>query len=271
MPSLSIEPNPRITFAVRHEDDDVLVVDKPPGLATQPGLGHTTDTLLNGLFALHGPRLQNLGRKRDFGLLHRLDRFASGLLVVALRPRAYDRLRDEFHQRRIAKFYWALTRSAPREPTGVIDRPIIEIQRAKRTARISRAGKPASTAYRVLSSTHLGSLIECRPVTGRLHQVRVHLDLIGCPILGDDLYGPGAVRAAAPRLALHAHRLRLDHPSTGGPLDVRSPWPGDLRALLRRLGLPRPDLVGSAQDTEKVARDGVSDEHAPLGEPPAPV
>src|SRR5882672_9343052 len=107
MPLLSVEPNESITFKVRYQDDDLLVVQKRAGLPTQPGKGHEADTLLNGLFARFGPLLQNLGAARDFGLLHRLDKDTSGLLIVALRPRAYDTLRDDFAARRIKKYYWA--------------------------------------------------------------------------------------------------------------------------------------------------------------------
>src|SRR2546430_14979094 len=126
MAHFTIEPNDRVTFKVRYEDDDLAVVDKPPGLVTQPGLGHERDTLLNGLFARYGPKLQNLGKARDFGLLHRLDRQASGLLLVGLRPAAYDALRKSFEERTIRKFYWAITKGRPRTESGVIKRPIIE-------------------------------------------------------------------------------------------------------------------------------------------------
>src|SRR5262245_2328713 len=253
MQHLSIEPNERVTFKVRHEDDDVLVVSKPARVVTLPGKGHERDSLLNGLFARYGARLQNLGRQRDFGLLHRLDRGTSGLVLLALRPKAYDALRQAFASRSIEKYYWAVVRDAPSKPTGVINRPIAEFQgesaddpRTKKLARLSSSGKPAVTAYRVIEASNTGALLECRAVTGRLHQLRVHLDSIGSPILGDDLYGPASARHAAPRLALHAHRIVLTHPITGERIDVRSPWPADLRGLLTRLRLHRPDLPTSS-------------------------
>jgi 23S rRNA pseudouridine1911/1915/1917 synthase len=248
MTRLSIEPNERITYKVRYQDADVVVVNKPSGVVTLPGLGHDRDTLLNGLFAAYGPRLQNLGRARDFGLLHRLDRETSGLVMVALTPRAYDALRADFEQRRIRKYYWAVVSRAPSTASGVIRRPIDEYEgkaggdpRTRKLARVSAGGKAALTAFRVLAAGPLGAVLECRAVTGRLHQVRVHLEFIGCPILGDDAYGPNAVRRAASRLALHAHRLVFTHPVTGAEVDVESPWPKDLRALLRRLNLKVED------------------------------
>lgn len=274
-----ITPNPRVTFKVRHEDSDLLVVEKRARLVTNPGVGHEHDTLLNGLYARYADRLQNLGARRDFGLLHRLDRDTSGLLIVALTPAAYDAMRAQFEGRTIGKYYWALTRKAPSEASGVIRRPIIEVVRRKdrytsrKIARVSREGKPALTAYRVLARSELGALIEARPITGRLHQVRVHLDLIGSPILGDEIYAPRSLHAAAPRLALHAHRLTFEHPTSGEAMDVRTRWPSDLKVTLRKLSLPRPDLdeIGEAsgQRVHEFGGDAIGDEEAGVGGGPA--
>lgn len=262
--SLSIEPNPRVTFAVHHEDADIAIIEKPTRVPTQPGKGHQTDTLLNGLFARWGNQLQNLGKSRDFGLLHRLDRETSGLLVIALRPAAYDKLRDDFAARKVRKFYWAVCAKPPRKPTGVIRMPIIETPGVGGTsgmklARVTRggAGKPAVTAYRVLEANEHAVLIEARPVTGRLHQVRLHLNAIGSPILGDTIYGPRRVHGASPRLALHAHRLALTHPATGQIIDIRTDWPKDLRKLLKqvRLSAAAPAATSAAPGAESVDHD----------------
>ncbi|HRQ71956.1 MAG TPA: RluA family pseudouridine synthase [Phycisphaerales bacterium] len=256
MPVLTVQPNDRVTFGIAHQDEHVLIVEKPARLVTTPGKAHESDSLLNGLFARFGARLQSLGAKRDFGLLHRLDRDTSGLVVVALTAAAYDRLREAFEGREVGKYYWAVTRAAPAKPTGVVKRPIaeetvrIDRYRTVKVAKISGAGKAAATAYRVLEASPMGALVEARAITGRLHQVRVHLDSIGATVLGDDTYGPESVRKAAPRLALHAHRVTLDHPVTGERIDVRSRWPRDLRSLLSRLGLNRPDSAGSEGDLE---------------------
>lgn len=254
MATLSIKPNERVTFRVLHEDDHVAIVSKPPGVVTMPGLGHDDDSLLNGMFARWGSRLQNLGKARDFGLLHRLDRDTSGLVLVALTPGAYDALRRAFERREVQKFYWAVCRTAPKRASGVVRKPLEEFQgvmgedtRTRKLSRIGNAGKEALTAFRVLCATPKGALLECRPVTGRLHQVRVHLASLGAAILGDDAYGPSEVRRASPRLALHAHRLSFAHPVTGEKIDVKSPWPADLRRLLARLGLARPDLKNAVQ------------------------
>jgi len=273
----SVEPNESVLFRVLYEDEDVVVVDKPSHLVTQPGLGHDGDTLLNGMFAKWGDRLQNLGRARDFGLLHRLDRETSGVLIVALRPRAYDAMRLAFSERRVAKYYWAVSTETPSRLSGVIKRPIAEYEsdrrNGKKMARISSGGKPAVTAYRVLSASALGCVLECRAVTGRLHQVRVHLEAIGCPVSGDGFYGPPRRRATS-RLALHAHRVTFVHPVSGALVDVKSGWPKDLKGLLAMLKLQRPDLMSAmppkasfaVEGGQEVDDDGVGDEHAGAGE-----
>lgn len=248
-PSGQIQSNDRVTFSVRYEDSDLLVVEKPARVVTQPGVGHEHDTLLNGLFSQYGDRLQQLGVARDFGLIHRLDRETSGLLVVALSSNGYDAMRSLFETREVSKYYWAICHKAPKEPQGVIKKAIAEEVKRKdrytsiKFAKISAHGKPAATAYRVLASNEIGALIEARPVTGRLHQVRVHLDLIGCAVLGDPQYGPNLVRKAAPRLALHAHRLVFDHPITGEKIDIGTKFPRDLRGVLKKIRLPGPDEI----------------------------
>ncbi len=274
MAQLSIQPNDKVTFKIRFEDDHLMVVEKPPHMVTQPGLGHVDDSLLNGLYALHGTKLQKLGKVRDFGLLHRLDRETSGLLLVALKGTAYDELRRQFEEREIRKYYWAVVEGELKKPMGLVNKPILEASgkdsrenktRAK-LARITSAGKPSQTAYRVLSSNSAASVVECRPLTGRLHQVRVHMDAIGASILGDDLYGPASVGNASSRLALHAHRIVFKHPATGHEIDIESPWPSDLKRLLTRLKLPRPDTalqshpgVRTIKRDKEIDSDSVSD------------
>lgn len=265
-----IEPNDRVAFRVLHEDNDMLVVEKPARVVTMPGVGHQHDTLLNGLYAKYGDRLRQLGVARDHGLVHRLDRDTSGVLCIALTHDAYDGLRAQFEQREVRKFYWAVTIKAPREHQGVIKRPIEELVERKdrytsvRRAKLSQAGKPAVTAYRVVEASELGAVIEARPVTGRLHQIRVHLASVGAAVLGDELYGSQRARGISTRLALHAHRLVIQHPVTGKEIDARSPWPRDLRALVKRLDLHRPDVPqdGSNKGTDQVTSDAIGEEEA---------
>ncbi len=261
----TVEPNEHITFGIAWQDEHLLVVEKPPRVPTQPGKGHTTDTLLNGLFARFGKQLQNLGASRDFGLLHRLDKDTSGLLIVGLRVPAYDALREMFVKREIRKFYWAIVDGVPKERSGVIRMPIEEGHDQEhwggpkgkmKLAKISKGGKPAITAWRVLESSHMASLIEARPVTGRLHQIRLHMEAIGMPLLGDTFYGPRRVHTVSPRVALHAHRLAFTHPITGQAIDVRTNWPGDLRRTLRMVGLHRPGMAPKVEGAEAAAEGG---------------
>ncbi|MEQ8317320.1 MAG: RluA family pseudouridine synthase [Phycisphaerales bacterium] len=239
--NLSIEPNERVTFTVCYEDEHLLVVNKKARLATVPGKAHASDTLLNGLFCRYGAKLQNVGKAREFGMMHRLDKPTSGLLLVALSTESYDALADLFRNRELAKFYYAITRRAPAKlPTGTINRPILEEQKDKKLARIASSGKPALTAYRLVEQNPAAALLECRAITGRLHQVRVHLASIGCAILGDDLYANPTVADAASRMMLHAHRLAFKHPMTGQQVDVHAPLPRDFVATLKRIGLGKP-------------------------------
>lgn len=275
--STHIEPNERVSFRILHEDNHMLVVEKPSRVVTMPGVGHQHDTLLNGLYAKYGERLRQLGVARDHGLVHRLDRETSGVLCVALSREAYDGLRSQFEQREVKKYYWAVTVNAPREPDGVIKRPIEERLQRKdrytsvRRANISPGGKPAVTAYRVIQASELGAVIEARPVTGRLHQIRVHLGSIGAAVLGDDLYGSQRARGISTRLALHAHRIAFAHPADGSIVDVRSPFPRDLRGLLKRLDLHRPDTDVSGKRPDQIGGDAIGEEEPGFGQPPSAV
>ena len=237
MANYSIEPNDRVTFKVVHEDEHVIIVDKPTGLASQPGLGHLTDTLLNGLFARHGAKMQNLGASRDFGLLHRLDKDASGLVAAAISIPAWEGMREAFERREVRKLYYAACAGVPKRETGVIDRPIVESQGDMLTAKISSRGKPSRTAYRVLASNESFSLVECRTLTGRLHQVRVHLASIGCAILGDRVYAKTHAASLCRRLALHAHLLAFKHPVNAATVRAESALPKDMRTLCKRVGV----------------------------------
>lgn len=269
MATFSVEPNDRVTFRVRYEDEHLLVVEKPAKIVTQPGLAHDRNSLLNGLFAKYGTQLQKLGKARDFGLLHRLDRDTSGILIVALKAHAYDALREDFAQRRIRKFYWAVCKGTFTKPTGVIRKPILETEgKSMKLAKISPSGKPAITAYRVLQFNDAASLVECRPVTGRLHQVRVHMAAVGHAILGDEQYASAAAQGVSHRVALHAHRVAFNHPETGAVVDVHSPWPADLKPVLKRVGLKRPDL-GAANKPSAIAETAdaaIESEAAPESE-----
>jgi len=238
----SVRPNPRVPFTVRHVDDALLVVEKPAGVVTQPGKKHEHTSLLNGLFCAYGNELQNLGASRGWGLLHRLDKETSGLVVVALRNRAYAGLLEQFKARRIKKIYWAIVLGVPRPAQGVIQKPIVEVVGTRKRAVFRRNGKPAITAYRVLQGADTVTLIEARPKTGRLHQIRVHMADQGCPILGETMYAEKFDLPRVPRLCLHAASLSFVHPESNERVTVTSDWPKDLAATLRRFGLEKPSI-----------------------------
>lgn len=236
----SVSPNPDVPFKIRWQDDTLLVVEKPGRVVTQPGKKHEHDSLLNGLFHAHGNALQNMGESRGFGLLHRLDKDTSGLVLVALRPRTYAGLREQFEQRRIKKRYWALVNGLPRPAQGVIQKPIAEVVSTRKRAVLRRDGKPSITAYKVLEEKGGIALIEARPKTGRLHQIRVHMADLGCPVLGDFMYAGDIPMPDVLRLCLHAAELSFVHPETMERITVRAEWPQDLRKTLSRFGLSEP-------------------------------
>ena len=233
--------NADVQFESVYVDDDLLVIGKPSGLVTQPGLGHVKDTLLNGLFARYGHQLRQLGPRRDWGLLHRLDRQTSGLLVVALRPRAYDTLRDDFEHRRLDKQYLAIVAGRPDPMQGVVQARLKEIQADKKKVIISRSGEEAISAYRVVSFSASAALVDVRIKTGRLHQIRAHMMFLGTPVLGDDLYIPDGMShnklPKAPRLCLHAWKLGFKHPVANTWREFIQVPPPDFLAVVRRLGL----------------------------------
>lgn len=238
---LAIRPNAAVPFTIIYQDGEILVVDKPADIVTEPGKGHTKDTLLNGLFSRFGNLLHNMGERRDFGLLHRLDRQTSGLLVVAIRPRAYDELRADFENRRIEKEYLAMVAPKPSPAQAVIEARLKETAGSYKKVVVSPSGQDAVSAYRTLSANANGALVAVNIKTGRLHQIRAHMRFIGSPVLGDTLYGgtapkPGPNSAIA-RICLHAARLGFRHPGTRQRQSFFSPLPADMQATLKRLGL----------------------------------
>jgi 23S rRNA pseudouridine1911/1915/1917 synthase len=226
------EPDaPPARYEVAYADEDVMVVDKPPGVVVHPARGHRTGTLVQ---ALAGQVAGGEDPERP-GIVHRLDRDTSGLLVVARTDAAHAALKAQMRERRIHREYLALVEGRPAARSGTIDAPLGRDRRVR--TRIStdteepREARTHFTLERALPST---SLLRVTLETGRTHQIRAHLLAIGHPVLGDPEYGrPGY---GLERQFLHAERLALAHPITGAPLDVRSPLPEDLRAALERAG-----------------------------------
>lgn len=211
-----------------------------------PGRGHDRDSLVNGVFAQHGAVLSRLGARRDYGLLHRLDRATSGLVTFALTVDAYDLLRESFATRRVEKTYLTVVRRRPPRAKGTARMRLSQIRRGDlRVSVPDPRGAEATTHWQTLSSAGGRSLLSCRIETGRLHQIRAHLAALGCPVEGDTVYGashPPDTRASISRKAdrsmlLHAWRLALPHPAFRKKLRVEADPPEHFQASAADWGI----------------------------------
>jgi 23S rRNA pseudouridine1911/1915/1917 synthase len=229
-------PAQRLPLAIVFEDRDLIVLNKPAGLIVHPGAGNPDRTLMNALLA-HAPALRQVPRA---GIVHRLDKDTSGLMVVAKNLSAQARLAAQLAERSVARTYLALVHGEPPE-RGLIDAPVGRDTRARTRMTVTRRGKEARTRYRVLERFGQGArsgfaLLECRLETGRTHQIRVHLQHIHHPVVGDPVYRRGAGRSLEfARQALHAAELELVHPRTGKSRRWKAPLPADMKKLLASL------------------------------------
>jgi 23S rRNA pseudouridine1911/1915/1917 synthase len=243
-----------IPLNVVYEDDELLVIDKPSGLVVHPAAGHWTGTLVNALIAHCGASLSGIGGIKRPGIVHRLDKDTTGLLVVAKTDQAHRKLAAQFadHGREglLQRGYFAFVWGAPDRPKGTIDKPIDRHPRARDKMAVREGGREAVTHWEVLErypgtdGKPVASLLACRLMTGRTHQIRVHLASIGHPLMGDEVYGAGfrtktqhlslesrAALAGLGRQALHAYLLVIEHPSGGEAREFRSELPADLARL----------------------------------------
>jgi 23S rRNA pseudouridine1911/1915/1917 synthase len=229
-------PEP-VPVDVRFADDDLVVVSKPAGLVVHPGAGHAGGTLVNGLLQRF-PEVASVGDPVRPGIVHRLDRDTSGLMLVARSPRAYDVLVTALARRDVDRRYLALVWGRFDAPRGVIDAPIGRSPTRRTRMAIRDEGRAARTAYQVRHEydTPAVSLLECRLETGRTHQLRVHLGAVGHAVVGDAAYRGDRPSLRPGRPFLHAHRLELDHPTTGQHLTFEDPLPPELEAVLEGLG-----------------------------------
>ena len=225
-----------VEFAVVYEDADLIVVDKPPGLVVHPGGGRLTGTLAGGLLHRY-PELEGVGDQGRWGLVHRLDKDTSGLLLVARNEESHRVLTTRLRRREITRVYTALVHGVLGSPTGTIDAPIGRDPSQPMRRAVTLDGKPARTHYEMAATFPESecSLATVRLETGRTHQIRVHFAAIGHPVVADSLYGRRPRRTTSPRMFLHAAELRLAHPRTGESLEFFSPLPRDLQAVLDRL------------------------------------
>lgn len=227
-----------IPLEVVYADADVLVVNKPAGLTVHPAPGHPRGTLVNAVLA-QVTGLAGIGGPLRPGIVHRLDKDTSGLLVIAKSDAAYRSLTAQLRERRVARTYLALVRGTPRRDAGSVAEPIGRHPTQRTRMAVSARGRSALTHYRVVERLPGATLLECTLETGRTHQIRVHLRHIGHPILGDPVYGvPGVPEIS--RQALHAARLEFTHPRSGERLVFRAPLPADFAALLARLRQGEP-------------------------------
>lgn len=258
-PPVAAEPQGQdIPLTVVYEDDDLIVIDKPAGLVVHPAAGNLDGTLVNALIAHCGTSLKGVGGVARPGIVHRLDKDTSGLLVAAKNERAMRSLAKQFAAHAVERAYHAVVWGAPRKSEGLIE---TQIGRnpfdRKRMGVLRGGGKEARTRYKVIErfgprERPFASLLECRLETGRTHQIRVHLTHLGHPLIGDPSYGRSrqvprarteaeetAYRAVAefPRQALHAWLLGFHHPSLQKTLRFEAPWPGDMATLISALRL----------------------------------
>jgi 23S rRNA pseudouridine1911/1915/1917 synthase len=253
-----VEAQPEsIKLDVIFEDDDLLVLNKPAGIVMHPGAGHQQHTLVNALLA-HCRNLSGIGGKERPGIVHRLDKETSGVLVVAKNDTTHRDLSSQFAARTMTKIYLALVAGILRQKTGVIDKAIARHPVHRQRMSIARRqGRSAKTEYRVLSEGRASaspnpqvlsegrasagpdpiSLVECTLHSGRTHQIRVHLHHLGHPVLGDKLYG-GKRAGDYPRQMLHAWKLAFRHPRSGDEMSFEAPVPPDFAAAMREIPTP---------------------------------
>ncbi|OUE19561.1 Ribosomal large subunit pseudouridine synthase D [Clavibacter michiganensis] len=224
-------------LGIVHDDDDIVVVDKPVGVAAHPSVGWTGPTVL-GALAAAGFRLSTSGAEERQGIVHRLDAGTSGLMVVAKTERAYTELKRQFHDREVEKVYHAVVQGHPDPLTGTIDAPIGRHPRSDWKFAVTADGKASVTHYETLEAFRRAALLEVHLETGRTHQIRVHMAAQRHPCVGDAMYGADPVLSGQLGLGrqwLHAMRLEVTHPATGDRASFSSTYPADLQHALEVL------------------------------------
>lgn len=256
-PPEEADPAPEnIALEILHEDGDVLVINKPAGLVVHPGAGNREGTLVNALLHHCKGSLSGIGGVMRPGIVHRLDKETSGLMAVAKNDLAHRGLAAQLEDRSLSRLYKALVFKMPFPARGVIDKPLARHPSHRLKMAVRKTGKAARTFYRVEKNFHDScALVECKLESGRTHQIRVHMESLGHPLIGDSLYGPqkngvrsalekggygeDAIRAvlAFPRQALHAGHIAFIHPGTGQPMAFSAPLPRDIGNLLKLLDI----------------------------------
>ena len=224
-----------LPLEVCYEDEDLAVVIKPRGMVVHPAAGHEDGTLVNALL-YHLSSLGGIGGETRPGIVHRLDRDTSGLLLVAKNDAAQEALSRMLRERQIEKHYRALVEGIPSETEGRVDLAIGRSRKDRKKMAVDPEGREAVTLWRTLAAGRGCALLDVRILTGRTHQIRVHMKAVNHPVCGDPIYG-SARGVRVPCLMLHAYSLTLNHPRTGAPLTFRAPLPADFREGLRKNGV----------------------------------
>ncbi|GBE24957.1 ribosomal large subunit pseudouridine synthase D [bacterium BMS3Bbin02] len=232
--SVGLMPVP-MPIEIAYRDNEVLVVNKAPGRVVHPGAGHDNDTLVNGLVYQY-EELSGLGEERRWGLVHRLDKDTSGLLMVARTAEAFDGLRNQLNAREIERVYTALVHGSLQTSTGTVDAPIVRDPHQPTKMAVGQGGRFARTHFQAIERWRDHDLLRVTLETGRTHQIRVHLQSIGHPLVGDPVYGDRLTSIADPgRVWLHATNLRFRHPITDREIRVAASLPRDLVESLEAL------------------------------------
>jgi len=231
-PSLLAE---EIPLKIVYEDDDLLVVDKPAGLTVHPAPGHPSHTLVNAILA-HYPHLSGVGSPGRPGIVHRLDKNTSGLIVVAKNDAAQQNISAQIKARSVVKRYLVLVVGHLSPDRGIIEAPIGRDPSNRKRMAVVSGGREARTQYRVIKYMDNHTLLEVSPETGRTHQIRVHLAAIGYPVVGDEVYGTRS--PILTRQFLHAHHLGFRLPSTGEQVELSSELPSDLEEAMKHISSP---------------------------------
>jgi 23S rRNA pseudouridine1911/1915/1917 synthase len=226
----------KILLDIVYEDENLIVVNKPAGMVVHPAAGHATGTLVHAVLA-HIPELSNLEDDQRPGVVHRLDKNTSGLILVAKNESAHRWLQDQFRARRVQKTYLALVDGHPPTPDGRIETPIgrSPTSRKRMAVVVPQKGRSSISEYRTLEKFSKHSYLEVRPITGRMHQIRIHLDFIGCPVVGDTVYGLRKPSIPLDRHFLHATRLSLTLPGETQPHTFQADLPDELSQVLQEL------------------------------------
>ncbi|MCE5209319.1 MAG: RluA family pseudouridine synthase [Chloroflexi bacterium] len=225
-----------IPLDIVFENDDLILINKPPGMVVHPSAGHDRDTLVHAVLA-HAPEIEGIGGEIRPGVVHRLDKDTSGLIIIAKNDRTLRWLQDQFRLRKVEKTYLALVDGAPPTPAGRVEAPIGRdpSHRKKMAVLHTGKGREAISEYSTVKAYHHHTLLQVKLLTGRTHQIRLHLAFIGCPLVGDTLYGHRHPSLPAARQFLHAYRLRITFPGETEQRTFEASLPKDLADILEML------------------------------------